>query len=77
MKCKKCPIHPLGLLIIIIGVAMCVVSHTSVFSKPKDEETARKSFRNGDDNGDAEITPPNKHSRTLSDPFKMVLFEES
>ncbi|CAH1365752.1 unnamed protein product [Tenebrio molitor] len=38
----KCPIHPFGILIIIIGLAMCVVSHTAAFSNKEGNEEEQK-----------------------------------
>ncbi|RZC36068.1 hypothetical protein BDFB_013507 [Asbolus verrucosus] len=37
MKCV-CPIHPFGVLIIIIGLAICVVAHTAAFGKGEKQE---------------------------------------
>ncbi|EFA07390.1 hypothetical protein TcasGA2_TC016371 [Tribolium castaneum] len=41
MKCK-CQLHPFAIIFIIIGLAMCVVSHTAAFKDKNPEEEEAK-----------------------------------
>lgn len=54
MDCSPCPIHPIGVLLIIIGCAAAVISHTAVFKDKGQEEGEQKAEQGEPGQGGAE-----------------------